>query len=399
MAAALLVLGTVLVLLEGMSWLALRLRPTGNPLARPAAEAALHFYLPSDDWLFYRVKPNHVQRFRSDEFDTHIRTNSFGFRENADTSGPVDIGVVGDTFAFGHGVEVGERHTDHLRNARVGSNVWSYGLANGYAPPHYLLFLRNNPQFVPRRLVIELFPWNDLSLNMSDMVVERDVSGQMVAIRSSLARVRPDGFWSKRDAPGDREPWWRSQAREFNLGRVALLAYSRLSRLAQARQHADAGPNAEAGQSAAPSSIHRPVDFGQFDQQAETSLDAVREIAELVRLRGGDAVVFYIPTSYMVGDYPYFCETLDGYTASDCARFREANLLGDALRVWAERNCLWLIDPVAEFRRRESAGTRLYFAKDGQWTVAGHRAAADLLLQHPLLQASESALPPRCPAS
>ena len=225
-AAALVVLGIVLVLLEGLSWLALRLRPTGNPLALPAAEAALHFYQPSDGWLFYRIKPNHAQRFRSDEFDTDIRTNSFGFRENAEPAGPVDIGVVGDTFAFGHGVEVGERHSDLLRRARAGGNVWSFALANGYAPPHYLLFLRNNLQFVPQRLVIELFPWNDLSLNMFDMAFERDSNGAVVAIRSTQARVRPDGFWSRRDLTEDREPWWRAQAREFNLGRVVLLAHS-----------------------------------------------------------------------------------------------------------------------------------------------------------------------------
>lgn len=148
----------------------------------------------------------------------------------------------------------------------------------------------------------------------------------------------------------------------------------------------------------APSATRRSVDFGEFDPYAETSLDAIIEITSLVRSRGGDAVIFYIPTSYMVGAYPYFCETLDGYTAVDCARFREANLLGEALRDWAHRHCQWLIDPVAEFRRREASGTRLYFAKDGQWTVAGHRAAADLLLQHPLLQDFAPPRPPGCPA-
>lgn len=373
-----LLVGLVLTVggLEVLSFLALQLRPTGNPLAYPAREANLHFYRPSNGWLFFDVKPRHVQRFRRDEFDTSVRTNNVGLREDIDFTGRADIGFVGDSFTFGHGVNVGERYSDLVRQRIPGMAVWSYADANGYAPPHYHLFLKNNPQFVPKTLVVGLFPWNDLGRDVADMVFERDARGDTVAIRSASQRIGAEGFLLGTGAP-EREPVWRRLMREFNLGRVVLLALYRVSTLSLTR----ASP-APADVSPAPVAPHSSVDHAAFNADARTSLMAIEEIARLVRDRGGEVVVFFIPTSYMVGAYPYFCETLDGYDAQSCNRFRQENQLGLALQDWAQARCLDLIDPTVDFRAREQHGSRLYFAKDGHWTPAGHAAAADLIVDY-----------------
>lgn len=243
-------------------------------------------------------------------------------------------------------------------------------------PPHYLLFLKNNPQFVPKTLVVGLFPWNDLRHDVTDMVFERDARGDIVAIRSASQRIGSEGFLLGAEA-AEQEPVWRRLMREFNLGRVVLLAQYRLSALLRAR----ASP-APAATSPSTAADHVSIDHGAFNADALTSLTALQEIARLVRDRGGDVVIFFIPTSYMVGTYPYFCETLDGYDAQSCSRFRQENPLGLALQAWARAHCLDLIDPTQDFRAREQQGSRLYFAKDGHWTPAGHAAAADLIVDY-----------------
>ncbi|MBM3503720.1 MAG: hypothetical protein FJX65_07565 [Alphaproteobacteria bacterium] len=388
----LVLVGLFLALLaaEGLAYLALLLRPTGNPLAYATREADLNFYLASDGWNFYAIKPNHRQRFRRDEFSTTVRLNNLGFREDEDYRGqPIDVGFVGDSFTFGHGVDAGERYSDLVRRSLGNKNVSAFAYANGHAPPQYYLFLKANPHLVPRRLIIGLFPWNDLAGDIADFDLITDPTGALAQIRSKGIRVREDGFLTSAGSDLRPEPWWRRALRDFHVGRVLLLAHYRLTT-------PDWRPLERSSATPAAAATKEPdaVDRGTLDEHARIALEYTERLVDLVRAAHGEVIVFYIPVSYVVGDYPYFCQTISGYDAATCIALQRQNVLGEELARWAANRCLTLVDPVAPFREIERGGRQLYFAKDGHWTRRGHRAAADLVLTALAKPVSAECAPP-----
>jgi len=375
------------VVLEGLAALVFVVRPTGNPLAFRSGEARLHLYVPQETGIFYRIKPHHRQVFRSDEFRTEVRTNNLGFRDDADYRGePLDVAVVGDSFTFGHGVDTGERYGDLLRAALPGRRVAVLSPANGWAPVTFYLYLKQHPELLPRLLVIGLFAWNDLADDMASAELQRDAAGRLVRVAHKGMAVNRDGYLVPRDMADWSEPGWRRLMRESHLGRLILLAADRGRRaLATASSQAVEGPDnapSDTASASAPMSRLMPHERGELDNTALQSLDFVGQVADLVSAAGGQTLVLYIPASYMVGDYPFFCSLSSGHDDQTCARMRHNDAPGEALRSWFARHPdILLLDPTDEFRRREAEGQRLYYEKDGHWTPLGHAAAAELLVQ------------------
>jgi hypothetical protein len=369
-------IAAALSMVELLSALAFQIRPTGNPLAFPSEEAGLHIFREQANQAQPWVKPNYRQNFRSDEFETTIRTNNVGLREDFDFDGKkLDIATVGDSFAFGFGVNSGERYSDRLRQNFKGAKVASLAYQSGFAPPGYFLFLKQNPQYIPRVLVVALFAWDAIREGFTSLEWTYDEAGVLTRVKSRAKLINPDGYLVAPKKAAWKEPIWRKFIRKFNSGRLLLLIGDKLSRevpdFVTQRKHGISRITEDPW----------IYETGAFDEPARRSLDFVEQINVLVEATGGKVIVLYIPASYKTGHYPYFCEAITHYDSETCLLLRKTNGLGDALASWFGKRGISFIDPTETLRRLEAEGQRTYFEKSAHWTRAGHNAAGELLIR------------------
>ena len=104
--SVLLVAAATFALCEAASFLALS-------WLRPAASLPIYEDQTVSDGRVTPVRANLNHRWRSSEFDVTIRINSGGYRKDFEFSlVDVEFAFMGDSFTFGHGVEVSERFTN-----------------------------------------------------------------------------------------------------------------------------------------------------------------------------------------------------------------------------------------------------------------------------------------------
>jgi len=118
-----------------------------------------------DPLLGWQQKPGYAGRFQSAEFDTALRISAQGLREGQVFS--VDsprfrVALMGDSFAWGHGVEEDERFGERLAAARGPDfEVINFSVAGYGTDQHFLRTRRDILAFDPD-LVIVTFYVNDL---------------------------------------------------------------------------------------------------------------------------------------------------------------------------------------------------------------------------------------------
>jgi hypothetical protein len=81
-----------------------------------------------DQQLFYVLRPGEC-RFRNLEYDTTIRINSAGFRDDEEALESPDVAVLGDSFAMGWGVDVSDTFARVLAQ-RTGLKVLNTGVSS-----------------------------------------------------------------------------------------------------------------------------------------------------------------------------------------------------------------------------------------------------------------------------
>jgi lysophospholipase L1-like esterase len=137
--------------LRSVGWRTLRINPD-----------QLHFWR-HDPVLGWAHRPGQQGVFATEQFRTHVRINSRGLRgRELAYERPRDtkrILVLGDSFAWGFGVEECERFSELLETA-LGVEVINSGVS-GYSTDQKLLWLRNEGIRYDFDLVLGVFPGND----------------------------------------------------------------------------------------------------------------------------------------------------------------------------------------------------------------------------------------------
>jgi hypothetical protein len=313
------------------------------------------------------VKPNLNQRWRTGDFDVAIRTNSRGYREdfNFDLA-DVEIAFIGDSFAFGHGVEAEERYsarfTDRMKAGIDRKRIVSLSRNNGFQPEHYEYFLKKHPELRPKTIFIGLYFGNDLEPDVKETRFDRRTLTLELPYRTVEAGAIVN-------AARYRIPLLRRLVSVSSTARLTAILLNR----SIYRNYLFA-PNTVI--SNAPNS--RALEFGELNEFSARSFASLVNIREMARQWGGRLLVMLIPQNFYAGavKQPHLDPSLWSKIPEIVARGRLRAAVIDRCKQLA-LDCL-------------DAGVAMtpadFFPTDAHWNASGHRKAGDLLYDYFLRQ-------------
>ena len=176
LAAAIIIGTSAIALLEFGSWVVLKIFTNQNKevvtnsfIFKPMSEDGT--FKPGRDWVF-PIQQNASFDWVRDEFNVTVRTNSIGLRENFEIElKDVKVAFFGDSFTFGHGVNVENRFTNVFANNSShfdAKEVVSMSYKNGFQPEHYEYIIRNTDDLKPDIYVVGLYLGNDLDADVKE---------------------------------------------------------------------------------------------------------------------------------------------------------------------------------------------------------------------------------------
>ena len=324
----------------------------------PKNDRQLRIFTNDSGILPWGIKKNFEQKFSRRDFQTTIKTNNVGFREETDYYGDkIDIGFIGDSFTFGYGVNHGERYSDVLRHYFPDKNIVNYSYSCGFSPPHYYLFLKNNPTYIPEILVLGLFPYNDLLDDIENARFSFDDRGELKAAKSDVV-VNGDGALER----AENSNMITGVLKKFNFGRLILIAKNRITKITTIADN------------------NRPEDF-YFGQLSETNfqgLEYVRKLNDFLAEHHSRTIVFIIPRYFLIGefrdDYPFDKEIIQDLQKNKYSQKLVYN--------WLKDHDVEAIEPTDSFQKRASIGEELFLKIDRHWNANGHKLAAEILADY-----------------
>jgi hypothetical protein len=309
------------------------------------------------------VRPNLNQHWRTDAFDVTVRTNAGGYREDFDFSlAGVEVAFMGDSFAFGHGVEA-EQHYSALFASRIGAGidprrVVSLAYNNGFQPEHYEYFLRRHPQLRPKLIVIGLYLGNDLEPDVKETRFDRETMTVELPYRSvevgAIVNATPY-----------RLPFFRRLVSFSSTARLSAILINRsIYRKYLFRDDAIFS-----------NSMNSPaLEFGEFNGYADRSFESLVNIGQIARQRGGGLVVMVIPQNFYAGAMkrPH----LDPALLPNIPQIVASGGLRAAVVERCGKLGLDCIDLGGVITADD------FFPTDAHWNAKGHRKAAEALVEH-----------------
>ena len=89
---------------------------------------------------------------------------------------------MGDSFTFGHGVNVYDRYSNVTARQYPEMTIVSLSYNNGFQPEHYEYFLDRHPEISPKILFIGLYLGNDLDSDLNETRIERASDGKILQL-------------------------------------------------------------------------------------------------------------------------------------------------------------------------------------------------------------------------
>jgi SGNH hydrolase-like domain, acetyltransferase AlgX len=348
---------------------------SGRP-DRVTLEGRLQEY---DATLGFRLIPNSQGRLWGPEFDTVISINGAGVRQDSlvphrRTPGTRRLLAIGDSFTFGHGVDVADRFTERLGADLPGLEVVNMGVWGTGTDQQLLLYSNEGVKYAPD-LTILCYMVENIVRNGVDHRTQPD--GRLVgkprfvlerdALRLTGVPVPREFVRPRDDEPEFGDRW--SSGVQFPFKRF-LREHSALYRLTH---RGLSGP------------LHRALgtetvpfpEYATDRQEWLVTAAIIRAFAETAAANGSNFLLVVIPTI----DY-----VLKSYAKPG------PNELIERL---AAATGIPLLDLTPELKRVSQDGTMAYFPQDGHWTPEGHavvaRALARFLGAHPELMRRSTA--------
>jgi lysophospholipase L1-like esterase len=169
------------------------------------------------------------------EFSVHYTTNSLGYRgpefELAKPADTYRILMLGDSITFGWGVEDNQTFSyllpellDHQFQGKK-LEIINAGYHDGYAVDNYYVYLKNQGLALnPDLIILNLFPWNDIS-DLKEMVWHQTDERELPDKITSTERVVRGGYHTEVVASN-----WKYRLPILRNSHLAILAMDRLEK-------------------------------------------------------------------------------------------------------------------------------------------------------------------------
>jgi len=296
------------------------------------------------------IQENANFRWIREEFDVLVKTNSTGLRENFEVDyESVKIAFFGDSFTFGHGVNVEDRYTNIFAQRSdlfSADQVVSMSYKNGFQPEHYEFWLRNVTTLKPDYIVMGLYLGTDLGADVLETVY--DVKNNKLSLPYRLyqetgqIRINPSTF---------KQPW-RAMRSYSNFGTLAVKLIGRSSY--RSKLFENEVPNS-------PNSI--PLELGKTDLYKNHAMKSITRIRKLADARGSKLIVLLIPQNFYFGnENPHIHKDL----AKKLIDVRTKRNLLKQVKEFCKENSLRCLDLLSVLSRDD------YFLLDAHWNINGH---------------------------
>ena len=316
----------------------------------------LDIYRKQDGLLLLR--PNLERRHVTRQWDVGVRTNSEGWRDQgSETSWGMVLGL-GDSFAFGWGVEA-QQCFYSLVEKRIGAEVINAGVPGTATIDQERLLEALIPHYRPRFVVLAFFVGNDFT--------ETGFGGaERLEVIEGFLHLKPI------EGQDPQRSWVRR-----------LASRSHILQLLRAMQFRMGGSTQPSGQ---PrnwdawmrefAQVHLQRPSARAEEAIQTTLESLDRIADRCSRDGIRLAVLAIPRSFQVEEREREeMQTALGLTLEDLDMDKPQRILHE----WAARKDVVLVDPLDDFKARQATGARLYHSPDAHLTAAGHAAAAEAL--------------------
>jgi lysophospholipase L1-like esterase len=276
--ANLLVLAVLLALCAAAGEVALRLAARPNDVSNLGGGRTKPRFNPyrPDGVLGYALRPDWQAVHATDEFEVTVRTNALGLRgAGASAEKPADayrVLVLGDSFAFGFGVEDAEAFPAVLERAlapppgRARAEVLNAGVAGWSADQHLLFLETRGLALAPDLVLLALsendpgdLAWNRLTLDERRLPLRIEPTRRWIDQRGAMRYLR-GGPLALPDVRVPGRAWLADHSLLYHWlrYRVARVATARDLEAEEKRLAAEAGPAPEGPiESLAPEAIQR----------------------------------------------------------------------------------------------------------------------------------------------
>ncbi len=343
-------------------------------------ESTSGFFDTASDGRAIRLKPDYKGWMLSREFSAYVQTNAQGLRDPrtlAELQAAHDrVMVMGDSFAFGFGVDFKDMFTRRLekmledRGAKTA--VFSTGFDDGFGPVQYEYYLEKFcEQYDPRVVVMALFPYNDFH---DQMIIKttRNEAGRI--LKQELAGVRVvDGHLARAQADANSvfvrlRTWLFSHSVLYVLFRKALFRFG-LSYVGE-----------EQGGSRDLSYFFLEGSPRKSDTLYTECLDSIVNMGRFLKARNREFVVMYVPSNFQIAErYEKLMHDLFGYHQENIRKAYESGEPQGFLRKFLAGQGIRFLDLTQPLRTAEEQGVKTYFMVDAHWTPAGHACVAKAL--------------------
>jgi len=294
--------------------------------------------------------PNIAGRLRHYDYDVEWSVNSDGFRERPrQPKKPSErrIGILGDSFAAGVGVERQLRFGDtwHERAPQAAATLWTLAAPNCGTACEAAMLEGIGAKYELDEIILAFYGGNDLSDNIEWYAAEE---GETTGQRGRADRPRV---------------WLREHSRAATFAWVYMLrGFARI----------------------APPGVYSAPGLQSSWPPTEAALAHLRDVVGTRPLR-----IWYIP-AIPEWDNRVWSDLRAQYALSDDGR----SVVKEALEKWANRHDVEFVD-TSQWLRSCGSAHACTFPVDGHWNAEGHRRVGDGLAAHEATLAAVPAAPHR----
>lgn len=314
-------------------------------------------FIPNKEYVL-PIKENADFTWTERDFSVQVRTNSFGLREDFEVKlEDVEIAVFGDSFTFGHGVNVEQRYSNILNSkiSKNGNALVNFSYKNGFQPEHYEFYLRSNPELHPKTIIVGLYLGNDFG---SD-VLETEYDSSKNILRIPYRRIFSEGQIANNPS-AFRFPLNFLADNSF-FSELFLKVVGKTKFRTNLFKTGFEGPNSL-------NSID--LDEARVDLFENAAAKSLLRLDKYANSIGSNLLVLIIPQNYFFGaSNPHLSPILQRNIPKLIAGRNLLNSFKDFCAL-AKLECL---DP------SNSLGETSYFKHDGHWNSTGHRQIAEFI--------------------